>query len=69
MFRKALELHPTYVEGHFNLGWSSNVSTIIHSYIALLLLVMHLEIISLCGFSGRVQVETILCRLRIFSVI
>lgn len=24
MFRKALELHPTYVEAHFNLGWFSS---------------------------------------------
>lgn len=53
MFRKALELHPTYVEAHFNLGWFSSprirhghYHTCMHAFLqlALSLLVMYLEI-------------------------
>jgi len=28
MFRKALELNPTYVEAYFNLGWSIQLALI-----------------------------------------
>ena len=66
MFRKALELHPTYVEAHFNLGWFSSPCirhTHYHAWmhaflqLALSLLVIYLEIESnqhSCCFSSWV---------------
>ena len=48
MFRKALELHPTYVEAHFNLGWFSSpvagMPTCMHAFLQLALSLVVMEI-------------------------